>query len=386
MIKGIVVNDNDPDKRGRVTVLCEAFYDPATNAIQESVWCEGKGSTAGGTGLLAVPPVGSEVWVEPVLGAEGGIERLLYSPAPFTSSTPAPPTARGEEDTSTSEMRLSAKLRIPAAQNRIGLKGQSTTVQESIEIAGLPDSANAGVYPCVQTFKTVAGLLVELDDTPGASRVTVWHPSGATFEIGQSGNIVVRGTKLWFEGMDGEVKSVGGDSQSSIAGNVQTYVGTHCVTEVAGHHSTMAGEVSLASKTYCAIDAKNAIQINAGGTLALRSGAGMNEAIVGDKATTAAGSISQTATGNVNSIALNNITQTASGVIQSTAPAVNIISPLITLSPVGVGAPTFNATLATAAIETWLGVIAAQVPNMTAANTTLMEALELSKTINVRVL
>ena len=396
MVRGVVIDDKDPEKRGRVRVASEMFYDAATNSIIPSPWCETRSAAMGGTGTLVVPPMGSEVWLHPIEDVVGGIERIFYSPGSYHANAPAPLTGRGEEDWSTGTMRVSAKTLLPAAQNQVGLKGRTTTVHELVEARGIPESANAGEYPYVQMFKSVAGIVVEFDDTPGANRVAVWHPSGATIEINHAGVLVVRGTRLWTESIDSDTRSVGGDLQASVAGNEQKYVGVNQVTEVGGRCCTMAGEVNIAARSFCVIDAGNAIQLSTNGTINLRSGAGISETVIGDKGTTAAGSISQTATGNVNRVAMQRTVQSSALSHTVVTPMLDVQALSVLLGPLAAAAgdSAILATAFTAAFTVWAAAVASAVGSIAGgqaagaaivtANTAFLEGLQLARSKSVR--
>jgi hypothetical protein len=104
-----------------------------------------------------------------------------------------------------------------------------------------PRPAYGARYPYNQVTETEAGHVIELDSTPGAERIHVFHKSGAYIEIDVNGSMV---------------RKVIGDNYEVIDRNNFTYVrGSHCLT--------VEGKMSML--------VKNSAQIVVEGNLAVTS-------------------------------------------------------------------------------------------------------------------
>lgn len=55
-----------------------------------------------------------------------------------------------------------------------------------------PDSAYEAQYPYNRVIQTKSGNVIELDDTPGSTRIHIYHNSGAYVEINNDGRIVIK--------------------------------------------------------------------------------------------------------------------------------------------------------------------------------------------------
>lgn len=77
-----------------------------------------------------------------------------------------------------------------------------------------PESKYKAKYPYNHTMTTRSGHLVELDDTPGAERIQVYHNSGSYLEILPDGTIVTKSVKDYVQLSAGNMTifNVGDDS------------------------------------------------------------------------------------------------------------------------------------------------------------------------------
>ena len=92
-----------------------------------------------------------------------------------------------------------------------------------------------GQYPYNKITQTESGHIIEIDDTPGAERLQVYHRTGTFIEIDSTGTVVKRTVGSSYEIIDknGYV-SVTGDASVSVKGNVKIYVGGDADIEVDG--------------------------------------------------------------------------------------------------------------------------------------------------------
>ena len=74
-------------------------------------------------------------------------------------------------------------------------RGVGPVQKEYIEELGEKRTAYAAKYPHNKTITTTSGHVLELDDTPKAERIHVYHKSGAYVEIFPDGSIVTKSMK-----------------------------------------------------------------------------------------------------------------------------------------------------------------------------------------------
>lgn len=118
-----------------------------------------------------------------------------------------------------------------------------------------PESPFKGQYPYNKVTQTESGHVIEIDDTPGAERLHVYHTSGTFIEIDANGSMVRRTSGSSYEIIDKNGKiSIAGKADISINGACNIYVGNDASIEV-------EGDVNLTCH--------NDITAQAGGTLNL---------------------------------------------------------------------------------------------------------------------
>lgn len=105
-----------------------------------------------------------------------------------------------------------------------------------------PATSYASKYPYNKVITTERGHCVEIDDTPGAERIHVYHKSGTYIEINQDGQMV---TKVADNGFEVIVKNqevyVGGNANIRVKGNVNLTVSGNMETQVGGTYKVNSG-------------------------------------------------------------------------------------------------------------------------------------------------
>lgn len=222
--RGVVEDNNDPNKAGRVRVRVfglhtEQKFKTETEGIptEELPWAEPclpitEGSISG-FGVWGVPLQGSHV----MLFFENGnpLQPRYFASMPgipenksslkktlVTSPQAAPKTEgfRDPDGVYPSEDKLGEPDVHRLAR---GVKNETlvTTKEENLDTAiqvaygGSWDEPNpfyAARYPHNFVFTTHGGLTVELDSTPGAKRLAFYHPSNTYMEIGNNGEMIIR--------------------------------------------------------------------------------------------------------------------------------------------------------------------------------------------------
>jgi hypothetical protein len=198
--RGIVVqvseqNSTDPDdrqQRGRIRVHVPAVY--GKNVL--SPWALpcfplGSGRSLEPSrkndqhGVFFVPMPGDLVWVE---FEQGDPKRPIWTGAFYpvkADGVPGiPDLARGQGGDGTQIVPELAK----GYTFIVGPLGDQAGSIPSASITGSTDGY-ASIYPFNRVYKSPSGTTVEFDDTDGAVRVRVRHPSGSQFQMRPDGSI-----------------------------------------------------------------------------------------------------------------------------------------------------------------------------------------------------
>ena len=83
--------------------------------------------------------------------------------------------------------------------------GTNTLTKTPDTVTSEPDSPYAAVYPHNKAVTTTSGHAIEIDDTPDAERIHVYHKSGTFIEIHPNGDVVTH-TKNGFKTVTGNDK------------------------------------------------------------------------------------------------------------------------------------------------------------------------------------
>jgi hypothetical protein len=126
---------------------------------------------------------------------------------------------------------------------------------------GEPDPSYAARYPYNQVLQTEAGHVVEIDDTPGAERIHVYHKAGTYIEINQDGRIII--------------KSVN-DSFDITEGAKNIYVKGNCNIQTDGKLNLASKQdMTIVSQGNMTLGAQGNMVISGAGGMELRSGYGV---------------------------------------------------------------------------------------------------------------
>ncbi len=222
--RGVVEDNNDPQKAGRVRVRVfgihtEKILKTETEGIpvDELPWAEPclpivEGSISG-FGMWSVPVQGSHVMV---FFDDGNILSPLYFaslPGIPERKNPLKKTIVTQEEPLPNSVGFQDPNGVYPRKDKLGepdvhrlSRGVSedtlvTTKEENLDQAiqlayggswDEPNPAYAAKYPENFVFTTHGGLTVELDSTPDAKRFHIYHPSNTYIECDNDGNIVFR--------------------------------------------------------------------------------------------------------------------------------------------------------------------------------------------------
>jgi hypothetical protein len=237
------VSDNaDPERRGRIKVQNVELFGSG-----ESDWALPCVPFYGGrdSGMFAVPPVGSTVWLE---FEEGLIDAPIYSGGYFDliydGHNSDGSAVERESDYQNDPSSVPAHGRgVYDGSDFGGLKGST----------GVPESSFEGIYGKVMLWQSPEGHMIEMDDTSGARRIQIHHAKGAHIEITEDGSINIistgavrtRAKSAQSMVMGSEEQETRGSSSKTVAGDFSTSVGGGASINVSGDSSTsVSGSVS----------------------------------------------------------------------------------------------------------------------------------------------
>jgi len=139
-----------------------------------------------------------------------------------------------------------------------------------------PDTAYGGEYPYNQVIETEAGHVIELDSTPGAERIQVFHKTGSYIEIDVNGSMVRKVIGDNYEVIDrNNLVYVKGAQQLTVDGKTSILVRDDAVIDVEGnltltsHGDSIiqtAGTAGIVAET-AIVSAKNGLDIISEGSI-----------------------------------------------------------------------------------------------------------------------
>jgi len=174
---GIVDDVNDPKKLGRVKVRILDDYDQSVDS-EDIPWAIVLGPTTGaaflGVGHAVVGMMPGSRVIGFYLDGDKKTKPLVMGTLPFI--------LKGNElDHSTSSIA----------------RGSGPIKKDYLESE--PKTQYAAKYPFNKTITTVGGHIIELDDTPEAERIHIFHRSGTYIEMNQDGSLVIKTLEKRFD-------------------------------------------------------------------------------------------------------------------------------------------------------------------------------------------
>jgi hypothetical protein len=269
---GVVEDIIDPQQMGRVRVRCIGFHTDDKGEVPT-------GSLPWATVLL--PPTSASMsrigrsatgllqgsWVVGFFrdGPSAQDPIIMGSIAAISKK---PNFARGFSDPSGTYPKEDGQTDIPLeATSRFA--DSDSYKSRAANVQGLPWTVPLSVapsYPKNQVIRTESGHVVELDDTSGKERISIFHKSGTLIEFDAAGNslrittgtahdVILGAQKVYVKGnsdikVDGNCQlDVGGTTKIVSAGNMQTVVqGNYDITAV-GNVTINGAIVSVQSGT-----------------------------------------------------------------------------------------------------------------------------------------
>jgi len=281
---GVVEDINDPEMINRVKVRCIGYHtaDKTLMPTDDLPWAPFISSTA----QMSAPLVNQGDWVvgffidgeqaqQPVvLGSivgkpeeQANPNQGFYDPAGIHPRFPGEGTnarhARGEVGTedrnAVAYSRASATPNIPSADG--------TKFAE-------PLSEFDARYPFNHVIETDAGNVIELDDTPGAERIQIFHKRGSFVEFHPNGSIVHRGAKDRYHIVfENENLYAGGNMNMSVVGAVNILSGANTNISTGGDATwRVGGNLRMDIGGNFDVAVAGSTNIDSGGTALIYSG------------------------------------------------------------------------------------------------------------------
>lgn len=176
--RGIVENNIDPQKFGRVQVRVFGIHDSGSSvSVSALPWAEVAGGTdfglVNGVGITSVLRIGTMVWVF------------------FNNDDYNFPVVMGT------------------------IKGASDV-----------NAAATGSYSNTATLQTASGHLIELGDAPGAEQIKITHKTGTYILIDNTGSITINGIKdNAFNLVGNSLEKISGNFEENITGTTTSKTG-----------------------------------------------------------------------------------------------------------------------------------------------------------------
>jgi len=191
---GVVEDVNDPEQLGRVRVRCFGYHteDLGKIATDSLPWATVLGPTNSaaisgiGTGPHAMIP---GTWVVGFFRDGGSAQDPIVLGTIGSSYADKPNTNIGFSDVSGTYPKLQGEEETYIDNNLLS-RGTNTITRELDTVSGEPASQYAAVYPNNKVTQTTSGHIIEIDDTPDAERIKVFHKSGTFVEIHPNGDVV----------------------------------------------------------------------------------------------------------------------------------------------------------------------------------------------------
>ena len=276
--RGVVEDNNDPKKAGRVRVRIHGIHSPKKIKTEldgiptdELPWAEpilpiNEGSVSG-FGVWSVPVQGCHVMcffengnvTQPrYFGSMPGIPERKESydiDGKEPSRTDGFKDPRGEYPTKfrLGEPDVHRLARGMKSGTLVETKDSERDISVPTALGGNwsePESPFAARYPHNHVIATHGGITIELDSTPGATRLHLYHPSNSFIEIDNDGNMVIKNNaekyEIVTEGKNIHIKqqrniTIDTDSKKKIGGNEQIEVGGNREIEIDGNKSENIG-------------------------------------------------------------------------------------------------------------------------------------------------
>lgn len=213
MFRGVVEDNNDPLKQGRVRVRILGIHSPLVTEMktEKLPWAEQANSLfnsgESGLGVSTIPQHGNWVWVffergehtKPVYfaGIKGQTDESPNETYMFRDPNGVYPVVQklGEPDINrfARNDKLNQTLEKEILDNRDIVSDSTDTISlANVDMQEPKPTANKVQYTKNNVIETTSGHIIELDDSTNNERIRVIHKSGSYMEMKPDGSFVTK--------------------------------------------------------------------------------------------------------------------------------------------------------------------------------------------------
>ena len=268
--RGVIEDNNDPDKLGRVKVRVFGIHSDSEEDISTNdlPWSEVAYSLSfgniSGVGISSIPKQGSWVWCFcdkdidnfVVFASCVGIHKEKESGTfcdkdskyPLDDRLNEPDINRLARGEKVSETEIEKSLK----ENQT--KGVSTASSKTWDE---PESKNSKAkYPYNNVLETEAGHTIQIDDTEGNERIHIYHKSGSYIEMREDGSVIIKSTNDIYNISSGNFKesiaaksdtTINADQSVLVGGSLTESIGKDETKEISGQYDLSIGKSSSIS-------------------------------------------------------------------------------------------------------------------------------------------
>lgn len=254
---GIVEDRDDPEKHGRVRVRCFGIHSESTTDIPTEVlpWAyQGlRGLSKRTTDWLQV---GDQVWGVFLDGKARQVPLVLSVIQSFNG-----------EETPLNDYREKSSYKLVKTPFSFA-NGDGATVKE-------PENPFDAKFPFNHAIETESGHVIEVDDTPGAERIHVYHKSGSYIEMFPDGKMVIKNASDMTVINDGAYNTyAGGNVNLTGNGSYSQSVGGKYTLNIKGGDMKVtvgSGNLSLTVSGNVTQNISGSMSIKCGGVFSVKA-------------------------------------------------------------------------------------------------------------------
>ena len=287
--RGVVEDNNDPEKLGRLRVRIFGLHSddkellPTENLPWSEVAHSLEGGFISGIGKSYVAKQGTYVWCF----LDGGNEdkAVVFASCPGISQAKedgafADPSALYPLDDRLGESdfnRLARGDKTSETPSETALKEGRVTGVSTADGSSWDEpqsTSDNAKYPFNNVTETSSGHVIQIDDTQGNERIQIFHKSGAYVELKPDGAVVIKSASDIYEIAKGNYKqnvalksdiTVNADKSEMIGGALNATIGKDETIEIGGQHDLTVGKSSSISVSQSAL-------YNAGQDITIKAG------------------------------------------------------------------------------------------------------------------